>query len=177
MNFNQFPTITTDRLILRKIALEDWEIISYLRSDAIVNQYVIRPDASTKEKSIAFITSILKKIDKSEMIYWCLNLKEDPGMIGSICLFNFSEDQKIGEVGYDLHPKAQKLGIMNEALEAILTYGFDVLNLDLIKAYTQRNNTNSINMLKRNHFILNELEKDKANPLNWIFQRNRSHLV
>ncbi len=94
MNFTPFPTIETERLILRKIALEDWEIISYLRSDSIINQFVKRPNADTKEKAIDFIERTLKSIVENKLIQWCITLKGDPIMIGSICIWNFSEDKK-----------------------------------------------------------------------------------
>ena len=175
MNFSPFPTITTERLILRKISLGDWEVISYLRSDSIVNEYVKRPAAVTKGEAIAFIELILRRIQKNELIYWCISLKEDPSMIGSISIHSFSDDKKTGEVGYDLHPKFQKLGIMNEALQAVLEYGFANLDLKLIEAYTQKNNENSIKMLQRNHFTPNEAKQDAGNPLNLIFQRKRSY--
>ena len=35
-------------------------------------------------------------------------------MIGSICLWNFTDNQKSAEIGYDLSPKYQRKGIMNE---------------------------------------------------------------
>ncbi len=174
MNFSPFPTLITKRLILRRITLEDWEVISYLRSDNIVNQFVKRPAATTKDEASAFIDLILQRIKKGEIIYWGISLKEDTSMIGSISLHSFSEDKKTGEVGYDLHTKFQKMGIMNEAIEAVLKYGFYSLNLDIIEGFTQKNNENSIKMLQRNRFILNEAKIDEGNPLNLIFQRNRS---
>ncbi len=170
MNFHPFPVIETERLMLRKINLEDWPLISYLRSDKTVNQFVKRPNADTKEKAIAFIERTLDSINKNELIYWSISLADDPTMIGSICIWNFSEDKKTGEVGYDLDPKFHKLGIMNEVLQAVIKFGFIELKLDKIEAYTQKKNENSMKMLQRNNFVLNDIKKDKGNPLNLIFE-------
>ncbi len=65
---------------------------------------------------------------------------------------------------------------MNEALQAILKFGFTKLELDKIEAYTQTNNENSKNMLLRNKFVLNEKMADEGNPLNSIFElKNRRY--
>ncbi|CAM4088498.1 GNAT family N-acetyltransferase [Gillisia limnaea] len=69
MNFKDFPILKTERLTLRKLKESDWENISYLRSDKIVNQFVKRPNADTKEKAIDFIKEINLKINKSQIIY------------------------------------------------------------------------------------------------------------
>tara|TARA_R100000935_G_scaffold10457_1_gene20896 strand:+ start:120 stop:647 length:528 start_codon:yes stop_codon:yes gene_type:complete len=174
MNFHPFPVIETERLILRKITLEDWPLISYLRSDKTVNQFVKRPNADTQEKAVEFIERTLASINEKELIYWSISLADDPKMIGSICIWNFSEDKKTGEVGYDLDPKFHKLGIMNEALQAVIKFGFSELSLDKIEAYTQENNENSKNMLLRNNFIWNESKIDEGNLMNIIFELKKA---
>ncbi|MFT5915665.1 MAG: ribosomal-protein-alanine N-acetyltransferase [Bacteroidia bacterium] len=95
-------------------------------------------------------------------------------MIGSICLWNFSEDRKIAETGYDLSPKFQGRGLMSEALKAILEFGFQNLNLDLIEAYTQKNNESSRKMLEKNMFKLAMNRKDEENSANLIYELQKA---
>ncbi len=77
--------------------------------------------------------------DKS--ISWGITTKESNILIGSICLWNFSEDKKTAEVGYDLDPEFQGKGIMSEALKAVLNFGFKRRGFDTIEAHTDyRNN-------------------------------------
>ena len=170
MNVNQFPELNTERLLLRKLEESDWDMISYLRSDKEVNEFVKRPSAESKEKALEFINKTNNGIDRQNLFYWTITEKESNQMIGSICLWNFSKDRKTAEVGYDLSPKFQGKGIMNESLKSILEFGFKNLNLDLIEAYTHKRNLSSKKLLERNRFILDVNKKDEHNQDNIIYK-------
>lgn len=170
INDNQFPEINTERLLLRRLMESDWEMISYLRSDKEVNEFIKRPSAESKEKALEFINKINSGIDNQNSLYWTITEKNSNQMIGSICLWNFSEDRKTAEVGYDLSPKFQGKGIMNESLKSILEFGFKNLNLELIEAYTHKRNVNSKKLLERNRFILDVNIKDEHNQDNIIYK-------
>lgn len=170
MHKNNFLEITTERLFLRRLKQSDWEMISYLRSDKGVNKFVKRPNADSKEKALEFISKTNKGIDDQNLYYWTITEKNSPEMIGSICLWNLSKDRKTAEVGYDLSPKFQGKGIMNESLRSILEFGFKNLNLDFIEAYTQKNNESSKKLLERNGFILIPDKKDEDNHENIIYE-------
>lgn len=170
MNKAHFLEITTDRLFLRRLKQSDCEMVSYLRSDKEVNKFVKRANADSKEKALEFISKTNKGIDDQKLYYWTITEKNSTEMIGSICLWNFSKDRKTAEVGYDLSPKFQGKGIMNESLKSTLEFGFKDLNLDLIEAYTQKNNESSKKLLERNGFILVPGKKDKDNLENIIYE-------
>lgn len=174
MILNHFPEIQTERLSLRKLKESDWNVVSYLRSDKTVNTFVKRPNANSKEKALAFIIKINDDIDNKKLYYWSITKTTSDTMIGSICLWNFSEDQKSAEVGYDLSPEFQKLGIMNEALMAIIGFGFNNLHLKLIEAYTHKENESSKRLLERNEFVLHPTKKDKHNHNNVIYQLSKA---
>lgn len=165
-----FPELQTNRLILRRLIETDWKEVQYLRSDEMVNKFVKRPKAETREKALAFIQRIDTETETRKCIYWSISLVNDNTMMGSICLWNFSEDRKTAEVGYDLNPKFHKMGIMNEAMQAVLNYGFQELNLHKVEAFTQQNNEPSRQLLERNKFMLNEAGFDEDNPENLIFE-------
>lgn len=173
MKFKGFPVLRTDSLVLRKLNQSDWESVSYLRSDKIVNQFVKRPNADSKEKAMDFIEKTNLKINKNQLIYWSISLKDNPKMIGSICLWNFSKDKNIAEIGYDLDPKFQKKGIMNESMKEVLNFGFQTLNLEKIEAFTHKKNESSKGLLINNNFCLNDDRIDKNNLDNIIFEINR----
>jgi ribosomal-protein-alanine N-acetyltransferase len=84
-------------------------------------------------------------------------------------LWNFSENKKRAEVGYDLNPIYQRKGIMNEALKQIIEFGFVDLNLDKIEAFTHAENENSLKLLEKNGFYIDENRKDEDNLNNLIF--------
>lgn len=164
----EFTPLATTRLQLRSLQTHDWEEISYLRSDELMNQYVSRPAAKNKKEALAFIYKIQKGIRNREMLYWSICFKDEPKMIGSICLWHFSKDGTTAEVGYDLATQVQGKGIMDEALKRIIDYAFNQLELQKIEAFTHKDNSKSLTLLERNHFKLNPQQKDEDNKNNVI---------
>ena len=170
MNIEAFPEIETLRLILKKPETEDWPTVLFLRSNPEVNRYVNRPSAETKSKALDFINRISADMSNGKIIMWFIFDKAKNEMIGTICLWNFSEDRKSAELGYDLKPDFQGQGLMNEALQTVVEYGFKHLHLNKIEAFTSHENQSSLKLLERNNFILNESRRDLANPDNIIFE-------
>ncbi len=149
-------------------------MVSFLRSDKTINQFVKRPRAETKEKALEFITKIRSGIDNQDLYYWKIAEKNQMEMIGSICLWNFSKDRKIAEIGYDLSPDYQGQGIMNESLKYVIDFGFRKLNLDLVEAYTHNQNSSSKKLLEKNGFSLVEGKIDKNNSDNIVYELKKA---
>lgn len=173
MNFIPFPKIESKNLILRRVLESDCKIILYLRSDEEINKFIERPKhrkTKTIEEAKKFILQINENLETNKSITWGVTLKNEPKVIGTICLWNFSKDNKTAEVGYDLNPKFQGKGIMSESLKSVLEYGFKNLNLDIIEAYTHQKNENSKTLLERNNFKLILGKKDEGNLNNLIFE-------
>ena len=171
MKTETLHALRSGRLLLRKPRLSDWKVISHLRSDRDLNQFVQRPNADTREKAVNFIKSTNLKIENNDLLYWAISLSDTEEMIGSICLWNFSEDRKTAEVGYDLKAEFHKKGIMDEALKMVLNYGIKELGIRMIEAFTQRDNIASVRLLERNSFSLNEKRKDPENDKNLIYEK------
>ena len=173
MNFNPFPKLESSRLFLKRITASDAEEILFLRSDKTVNKYIERPE-DRKTKNVSDVIKFIKELDTyletNKSVAWGIRLKNEPKLIGSICLWNFSNNNKIAEVGYDLHPKFHNKGIMSEALKMIIDYGFNELKLDKIEAFTHSKNESSKKLLEKNGFLLNENRKDVDHPSNIIFE-------
>lgn len=177
MTKNQFKEIRTERLLLRRLKSSDWKLISFLRTDKEVNKYVKRPTAKTKEEAVTFISKIDKGIDQQNLFYWAITMIDTDQAIGTICLWNFSNDRKTAEIGFDLSPVFQGNGYMSESLKSTLNFGFQNLNLDLISAYTNKENESSKKLLKRNAFERIENKKDENDKDNVVYELNRAKPV
>lgn len=168
-NFSPFPTFDTNRLKLRQTIATDCNDILFLRSNTTVNQYINRDTNITIDDAREFLHKTTTNINNGESIDWAIRLKDKPKMIGSLCLWNFSDDGLITEVGYALKPEFQNKAIMYEAILPILRYGFDVLKVKEIVAYTQYNNKHSIKLLTKLGFSLCKDKTDEGNPKNRIY--------
>ena len=169
-SINNFQELETNRLHMRRLEETDWPMIRYLRSDKEVNRFVKRQPAETKEKALAFITKTNNDINNGQLYQWCISLKNSPEMIGNICLWNFSQDYKTAEMGYDLSPIFQGQGIMNEATMKVLDFGFNKLHLDKIEAFTNKQNERSKKLLFRNNFKWNTSRIDPDDLDNLIYE-------
>lgn len=161
--------IETEHLVLKEIDETNVEDILRIRSNELINKYVTRNSPKTNYEALDFILSIKKKTENNETLYLGVSYKDQSSIIGTICLWNFSEDRKIAEVGYELLPDHHRKGIMSESLRAVLDYGFNELNLQEIVAITNKYNENSIGLLLKHHFILEEGKEDEGFPENIIF--------
>ncbi len=161
INFTSFPALQTERLLLRKIFPKDDKEIYYLRSDEGVNKYIDRPRVASLEDAQNFINKTNQSIDNNELVDWAISFKDNSRLIGSICLWNLSVEKNKAEVGYELLPEFQGKGIANEALSKIIEFGFDVMQLDKIEAYTQKENLASTRLLEKFGFARDPHEESK----------------
>lgn len=176
MNNNLFPSIATERLVLRKIEKADSAVILFLRSDKIVNQFIERPvhrQTKTIEDAVKFIQTIDEGIENCKSITWGISLKGNTAIIGTICLWNFSENLNVAEIGYDLNPEYHGKGIISEAMKAVLKYGFITRGFEIIEAYTHTNNEKSKQLLKKHGFKVATDKSDSENEFNLIFERTK----
>ncbi len=164
-----FPILETNRLQLRKLTNNDAQQIFYLRSNSIVNKYILRTKQQNVEEALSFIRDRTNDIESGKIYYWAITIKEEQELIGSICLWNFSKDRSVSEIGYDLHPDYFHKGIMTEAILEVIKFGFKTLQLKSVEAFTHKENTNSIKLLKKCDFIFQPTRVDKGFPHNTIF--------
>jgi len=128
MDKNPFKELKTERLVLRKIDKSDAEVILFLRSDKAINKFIERPEnrkTKTLSDAIKHIEKLNMLAENNQSVSWGITLSPNPEIIGTICLWNFSENYKTAEVGYDLNPQFQGKGIMSQtamSLKAFVRY-------------------------------------------------------
>lgn len=152
VNFNPFPVLSTERLQLRQVNEPDVNEIFFLRSDKRVLQYLDRTPAKSNEDALTFIKKINELENNNDGINWGITLQGGEKLIGTICYWNITKEHHRAEVGYVLHPDQQGKGIMQEAMDSVIDYGFNIMKLHSIEANVNPNNTASIKLLERNKF-------------------------
>ncbi|UMQ43573.1 GNAT family N-acetyltransferase [Chryseobacterium sp. Y16C] len=161
--------IETERLQLKEINENHVEDIFKIRSNEVINQYVQRNSPKNNYDALQFILTIKERTKDDQSFYWGISLKNESSLIGTICLYNFSEDRKVAEVGYELLPDYHRQGIMSEALKAVLDFAFDDLYLQEMVAMTNKFNENSKGLLLKYDFVLEEGREDEGFPDNLVF--------
>lgn len=153
IDFYPFPVLTTSRLMLKKLTRSDAGGIFSLRSNEDVIRYTGIKKYAAIDEAHAYISRIGEDLARNECIMWSIRLISNDQFIGSICIWNIASDGACAEIGYDLLPQYQGQGFMQEALKAVIGYGFEGMKLSSIVAYLRTQNTRSIRLLERNGFI------------------------
>lgn len=89
-------------------------------------------------------------------ILFLLSEKTTNKIIGRCGLHNWNKDHNRAEIGYNISDENfKRKGLMSEAVNAIIDYGFNKLNLHRIEALVGSNNIPSLKIIE-NHFFTKE---------------------
>ena len=161
--FKPFPILTTERLTLRQPVINDEQEIFTLRSDSEINKYLDRQVSNTIDDARNFINRVTENINKNDSLYWVITLTDRNIVVGTICLFDFSDENGKCEIGYELLTNFQGQGIMREATEKVIEYAFYTLQVQKIEAFSHRDNQSSLKLLEKFSFM-NSNEPGMTNP-------------
>ena len=122
--FIKAPTLTTNRLQLRPIRPTDAEAFFAIKSNVEVTRGYGQEPHESIEETREWFSELQMYYAMHKALFWVFTLKDEERVIGSCTLWNFSPDYRCAEIGYELHQKFWRQGVMTEAAEAILDYGF-----------------------------------------------------
>lgn len=150
--FNPLPCLCTARLLLRKLDIADANDLYAMLSNPNNCKYIDRLPVKNNGKVMDFIEFRNQGVERNEWGYWGIALRQTNQLVGTLCLWNISENGQEAELGYELHPLFQKKGYMEEAVAQIITFAFNELNFGILKAFTHIDNLASIRLLEKNGF-------------------------
>lgn len=162
------PILNTERLSLLPLSPYDGKAIFNLRSNTEVNKYLERSPPTDISEVEAFIEKITTGFETSKWYYWSIFSNSE--LIGTICIWNFSNDKTIAELGYELHPKYQGNGFMSEALKTVVQFAFEKLHLKQLDAFTHKKNEVSTRLLLKHSFVQDFSRVDEENANHIIFK-------
>jgi len=116
-------------------------------------KHIDRPRATTIDDAKKLIQLFDEILSKGEGINWGVSLKDNNKLLGNICLWKIQIENCRAEVGYLLDTSVWRKGIMNEALQAVVNYGFNTMGLHSIEAIINPDNIGSAKLLEKNGFV------------------------
>lgn len=153
-NFDPFPTLLTNRLLLRLTSIKDVHNLFTMRSDPRIMDRLDRKPASTMAEMEEMIQKMLTGLAEHTAISWAIAFKEEPEkMIGHIGYYRMNAAHHRAEIGYMLNPDYWRQGIVFEALQETIRYGFHTLNLHSIEACINPTNIPSAAILEKCGFV------------------------
>ena len=139
------------RLTFRNWTDEDVVLAEALWCDPEVTHYF--GGAMTREQACDRLHAECERESGHGMQYWPMFLRETGEFAGCAGLRPWSVDPNTVEVGVNLMRFAWGLRLGEEALQAVLAYGFDMLGLPKIVAGHGKGHENSQKLLERVGFL------------------------
>jgi ribosomal-protein-alanine N-acetyltransferase len=153
LSFHPFPEQETLRLRLRQIKPADVESLFALRSDREVLTYLDRAPAASLEEVGELIQRIQDDWVNNVSINWAISLPGQEDLIGTIGFWKIDKAHHRAEIGYMLLPAYHRQGLMQEAMRAVLAYGFRQMKTHSVEANVNPNNMASIRLLRKFGFV------------------------
>jgi RimJ/RimL family protein N-acetyltransferase len=155
--------LVTKRLLLRWVLESDAAAQYDIFSDPEVVRYWSGEPWTSIEQSTRSLARDLAAYRDGTALRFVVELAGRPGMIGSVSLHHFFDQNHRCEIGYALARAHWGHGYAAEALHAVLDYGFRELDLNRIEADTDPRNLGSIRTLERLGF-----RKEGFMPQRWL---------
>lgn len=141
------PILETERLILRKLKMEDAQDVFSFTSDDKVE--VCDPVDTCIGDTKKFIKNCIDCYKQLKPAPWAIEHKEDKRVVGYCGFFEFDPKNSRARIGYGLSRDYQNQGLMQEALESVLEFSFSSIKLNRIEAHTHIDTTRSIHLLEK----------------------------
>ena len=117
------------------------------------------PSPYDEEAALSFIRGRTGVRARGDGLSWAVADPTSDELLGSVGLFDLTDDLAYGEVGYWTHPAARGRGVMTAAVGLVLTHAFETLGLQRVKAYAARDNAASRRVLEANGLTEHGVER------------------
>lgn len=142
-----FPTLETERLILRRMQSGDCDGLFDLYSSDEVTRYIEIPTLAQPDQAESIIAELDSLFQDGLGLRWGVFEREEGLLIGTCGYHSWDRKRFRAEMSYDLGPRHWGQGYMREALLAVLNYGFETMLLHRVEALVDPGDTRSQNLL------------------------------
>ena len=132
--FCSLPCLETDRLLLRPLKMSDAKDMYAYAKDPEVSRYVLWDPHKSIWDTRRFLYFSIGQYRKGFPGSFAMELKDSGRMIGTIGFMWVNGEFKSAEVGYSMSRDYWNRGLMTEALQEILRFGFEEMKLNRIEA-------------------------------------------
>ncbi|MGW0232098.1 GNAT family N-acetyltransferase [Actinopolymorpha singaporensis] len=147
-DFPTFPTLTSERVVLRQFEPEDAADLFVWRSDPEVQKYNSEPMRDVRQAA-QLIEDLRREYSAQRSIHWAVTLSGEGRAVGLFGFVSWERFHHRAEAGYDLRRDHWGRGIATEALGAMLRFGFTRMRLNRVEAQTIADNHESVRLLQR----------------------------
>lgn len=135
MEFVELKELTTERLTLRRLGMEDvYDYYERIASDGDVTKYMLFDPHQDIGESLASIETALERYEEGRFYRWAIALKEDDTLIGVFELLRFDENEESCSFAYMLAKDSWNQGYATEAMKEAFRFAFEEMGVKKIAA-------------------------------------------
>ena len=143
------PTLETDRLILRRMTIQDAQDVFEYSRDPEVARHVLWSAQKELSEAKEYCRYMMKRYRNDEPSSWGIIDKATGRLVGTIGFMAYSEENNSAEVGYSLAKWMWNGGYMTEALARVIEYAFEAMDLNRIEAQHELTNPSSGRVMEK----------------------------
>ncbi|MDO4357636.1 MAG: GNAT family N-acetyltransferase [Clostridia bacterium] len=143
------PEIETDRLLLRRLCIRDAQAMYEYTCHEAVARHVLWEAHRSISDTRNYIRYMMRKYRLGDPASWGIEYKPTGAIIGTIGYMWHNPDHASVEVGYSLNDAYWNLGIMTEALSAVIRYSFTKMHINRIEAQHETSNPASGRVMQK----------------------------
>lgn len=147
--FSNIPTLQTERLTLRRLMVSDALDMFEYSKDPEVTRYLTwdaHPDVMYTREYLQYLGT---HYNVGDFFDWGVILTSEDKMIGTCGFTRFDYNNNSGEIGYVINPAYRGQEIADEAVRAVMQFGFETLKLNRIEAKFIEGNSASLRVMKK----------------------------
>lgn len=145
----ELPTLETERLVLRKLRMDDAAGVFSYASDPEITKHTAWPPHRTLADSEAYLDMALGLYEGGNEALWGVVLKEEDRVVGTCGLYDIDLRHRTAALGYVLALRLRGRGFMPEAMRAVLGWGFGPLALQRIQGVCRVDNAPSTRVMEK----------------------------
>jgi ribosomal-protein-alanine N-acetyltransferase len=147
--FSNIPILQTERLTLRRLMVSDTlDMYEYSKNEEVTRYltWEAHPDASYTREYLQYLGT---HYNVGDFFDWAVVLDSEDKMIGTCGFTRFDYNNNSGEIGYVINPAYRGRGIADEAVRAVMQFGFETLRLNRIEAKFIEGNSASMRVMEK----------------------------
>ena len=165
-----YKELETDRMYLNNIGPEDREFILRQFSDQDINRYLFDAEPITSIEEADEIISYYLEPEPRGHHRWILVNKSGGTKMGTCGFHGFNKKNKSIEMGYDLQKAFWGAGYMREALEKIIDFAKENMEIEKIDACIYPENEKSIRLVTTLGFELTGSRNERFREKEYLHQ-------
>lgn len=148
-DFSHFPTLETDRLILREMSPSDVNALLRHFGNPEVIKFIDMQPIKTIEQANEWLKWMGGFFAARDGLRWGITLKEANVFIGSCGLHYWNREAHYAEIGCDVVHQYWGHGYGQEAMRSLIEFGWEHMKLNRIEADVVQGNQRSLHVLKK----------------------------